>query len=274
VCRTWTGQFPIVVACLATCFFAPTSANAQADVGPQPSNPFSADREVTSVSASPDGLSKTTTRMERVIRDSAGRVRLERGPADYAGSQMVETLHTRDGEIFEASKKELSTVIIIFDCVSGQLVLLQLGLRLARVQPHRAASKDQPRQRYRDPLFAFLGARAVPNLQVEDLGLREFEGIPAHGIRVTHLGTEDVGEWQGKAVSQDEAWASDELAATLLTIRRDFKTGRETRTALMKIDRSEPDPALFEIPANFHINPTPDQIPFILGSERQSPVAH
>ncbi len=81
-------------------------------------------------------------------------------------------------------------------------------------------------------------------------------------MRLTNLGTESDGEWNGKPVRITETWASDDLAATLLEIRSDPRKQMEDITILTNIKREEPAHSLFEIPPGYKINPTPDEMPF------------
>jgi len=41
----------------------------------------------------------------------------------------------------------------------------------------------------------------------------------------------------------------------MLSIRKDLKTGAAERSELIAIKRQEPDPALFEIPKEYAVNP-------------------
>ena len=42
----------------------------------------------------------------------------------------------------------------------------------------------------------------------------------------------------------------------------DLKKSTETTSSLVDIERAEPDPTLFQIPAGFKIDPTPHEMPF------------
>src|SRR6266403_841367 len=99
------------------------------------------------------------------------------------------------------------------------------------------------------------GVKTQTNTTIEQLRTHEIQGNPARGVKNTTLGTEKDGDWNGKPISESELWVSDDLAAQMLSIRKDLKTGSEGRSELMAIKRGEPDPALFEIPKGFAVNP-------------------
>jgi hypothetical protein len=82
----------------------------------------------------------------------------------------------------------------------------------------------------------------------EDLGIAEFEGVPAHGIRQTQNVTdENTGK---EVVIVDEYWYSEELRVNLKIKHSDPRKGTTTMT-LTQIVRTEPDPAMFEVPEGF-----------------------
>ena len=104
--------------------------------------------------------------------------------------------------------------------------------------------------------------KSSPNLLVEDLGIKDIHGVSAHGVRHTTLGTEVDGDWSGKSLRESEEWVSDDLAAMMLVIEKDFRTGRDTRRELENIQRGDPDPALFTIPPDYKIDPKiPEDLP-------------
>ncbi len=90
----------------------------------------------------------------------------------------------------------------------------------------------------------------------ELLGNREIQGVAAIGMKTTTLGTEVDGEWSGKPIREYEIWVSDELAVQMVRIDKDLRAGIEGKWELLAIKREEPDPALFEIPKNYEVNPS------------------
>jgi hypothetical protein len=82
--------------------------------------------------------------------------------------------------------------------------------------------------------------KTPPNVSVEDLGTKGIQGFQAHGLKITQLGAEKDGEWNGRPLRAIEEWRSDELAAPLRMVISDFRTERETRSDLSNIRRVEP----------------------------------
>ena len=54
-------------------------------------------------------------------------------------------------------------------------------------------------------------------------------------------------------VQVEEVWTSVDLKLTILSKRSDPRTG-ETVTRVTSLDRSEPDPALFQVPADYTVS--------------------
>lgn len=50
-----------------------------------------------------------------------------------------------------------------------------------------------------------------------------------------------------------ERWCSEELSALVLVITENAKSGSTSTVAMQKIERTEPDPSLFQIPADYAV---------------------
>jgi hypothetical protein len=86
----------------------------------------------------------------------------------------------------------------------------------------------------------------------EDLGTQTIEGVQAEGKRtIRTIPAGEIGnEYPIEIVT--ETWHSPDLEMVVLRIHKDPRFG-ETEYRLTEISREEPDPSLFEIPANFRI---------------------
>lgn len=85
----------------------------------------------------------------------------------------------------------------------------------------------------------------------EDLGTRRMEGVDCHGIRDTQTIPADAnGGKELKVV--DEYWYSEDLRLNMLVVHNDPRTGQLT-TTVTQVSRSEPDAAIFTIPAGYKI---------------------
>ncbi|MGB9244159.1 MAG: hypothetical protein WCC03_12465 [Candidatus Acidiferrales bacterium] len=244
------------------------------DVGGQTANPFTAKRTTKATTILPDGTKKLTELVQFVARDSDGRIRLERhGGFQPAGDTEKFVLHTRDGGQIETTRETIGISILIFDCPASEMIQIQPGMQIAHV------TKQSPRPTPNRPLPPFsiritslLSGKPRPDVSVEDLGYREIEGISARGVRLTNLGTESDGNWNGKPIRITETWASDDLAATILEILSDPRKQMEDITTLTDIKRGEPVHSLFEIPPGYKINPTPDEMPFEMAEDSGHPI--
>jgi hypothetical protein len=105
--------------------------------------------------------------------------------------------------------------------------------------------------------FHVRGPEDSANTQTESLGTQTVEGVEATGTRTTTtIPAGTIGNEQPiKIVS--ESWYSAELQTMVLTKRSDPRFG-ETSYRLANIVRTEPAPALFEVPAGYTITDEPD----------------
>ena len=201
--------------------------------------PYSAEIVSESVQTLADGNRIVNRRTSRVYRDGLGRVRREEDRP--AGSPMVS----------------------ITDPVAGTSFTLDAANRTAREAPavlytFSAKTSTQPFE------FSVAGlplrqtaagyrARAGGGETVEEkLPDRSIEGVLATGIRrTTTIAKGAIGNEQPIKIVSEE-WTSPELQILVLTDHNDPRTGRSTYR-LLKISRLEPDPALFQVPADYTI---------------------
>jgi hypothetical protein len=81
----------------------------------------------------------------------------------------------------------------------------------------------------------------------EDLGIQQMEGLPLHGIRETQT----IPNGSGKDILVvDEYWYSADLRINMVIKHNDPRTGGVIMT-VTHVTRSEPDPALLEIPEGY-----------------------
>ncbi len=239
----------------------PRSCGPIDNIGGTPSNPFTARRVHEPDNSS--GPRSSTILTELVARDSSGRTRVEKRPMTKSPDGKKEAaLYTRDGNEWTVAQEELGIVIQIFDCPNGKVLTIEPASRIAlsRDLPERALSSSAADHPYSYYFTSTLRGGQSTSFRAEDLGVKEIAGIPARGVRTTSLGTDDD-EWKGKPISIHEIWVSDDLAVTMVSYINDLKRGIAGTTRLVDIKREEPDPKLFQIPAEFKINPTPSEMP-------------
>ena len=161
-----------------------------------------------------------------IARDSQGRVRTE----VYVG--MIK-FNRETGE--EIDSTHLS--IQICDPVGLQQIMIDQHKKTARViRLHPVPTQNQPIQSVN---FRFCKGQMnvvtnSPATDREDLGHRNIEAVDVHGVAVRTPSDET------------EIWCSDELETVVSR-----ETRRGSRATMTNIQRVEPDPALFVIPAGY-----------------------
>jgi hypothetical protein len=89
-------------------------------------------------------------------------------------------------------------------------------------------------------------------MKTEQLGTQVIEGVSAEGVRTTRtIPAGQIGNERPLEITS-EVWTSPELQMVILSKRNDPRFG-ETVYKLTDIKRAEPDPTLFQVPANFSI---------------------
>jgi hypothetical protein len=87
----------------------------------------------------------------------------------------------------------------------------------------------------------------------ENLPGRTINGIYVVGTRTTHVIPSDGGHGPD-VVEVEEKWVSPDLKITVLAKdTTSTNPGEKTTTEIRELDRSEPDPALFEIPPDYKV---------------------
>jgi hypothetical protein len=89
--------------------------------------------------------------------------------------------------------------------------------------------------------------------KLEHLGSQAIEGVMAEGTRTTvTIPAGQIGNEQ-PITTVSERWYSPELQVTVMTKRSDPRSGTTTYT-LKNVNRSEPSPAMFQVPPDYRIN--------------------
>lgn len=252
-----------MLAAIALLLCWPAQAQFVNYVGVEVDNPFTAELVTTSTFPASTGSQETKIRREFVARDSRGRIRFEKRDVGHlAGDPKTITLETPDGQPFTVTREEYGTLIQIFDHPAGTATSIQPGMRIAKVTKiGTMAPSRQPSRSFSRAYIPGPGAKISSQVIFEALGERGIQGFQARGVRSTDIGKEEDGEMNGKPTRQMELWFSDSLGVKLLTIIKDMKTGNEDRAELIAIKAGEPDPAIFEIPEGYLINPALNQLP-------------
>lgn len=226
--------------------------------------PYSASRVLEHSQILADGTHiKQKHNPAREFRDSEGRVRTERKL--FNGPRVpVEARH------------EAPLLVQIFDPIAGYSFTLDPQKLIA----HRVPLPEE--NDLRPPRLAS-GSRATATLSKgsvrgplrnritkESLGTEMIEGVLATGTRITNTTPKgEVGN-DRPLVRTCEHWRSEEMALMLLTKCSDPRTG-ETTMRLDHMDRTEPDPVLFQVPPEYSVVDDEDRFSIGFGPVQTRP---
>lgn len=97
---------------------------------------------------------------------------------------------------------------------------------------------------------------AAPDVKSEALGSKTIDGIPVTGTKITStIAAGAIGNDKDLVITR-ETWHSADLRLVIQSTQSDPRFG-ETTYSLTNIQRSEPDPTLFQVPAGYTIDKPP-----------------
>jgi hypothetical protein len=196
--------------------------------------PYSAVEVTTSQQALAAGNAIQRQEQSKVYRDSQGRVRRE-------------TTNTEpDGQT--------QTRVTISDPVAGVTYELDAKNKVAYSRPTTFLTPFQAAaiERQRTMGAGQPHAETEANVKRETLAAQSMHGIMATGTRVTRtIPAGAIGNAQAMEIVR-ETWISDELKVPVMTKVSDPRIGTSV-TELTNIDRSQPDPSLFQPPADYKV---------------------
>ncbi len=199
-------------------------------VTPVPGVPLTAIVELESRQILADGSTDVKKTINNIARDSLGRIYNERrrlvGPS-FNGNPRLLAMH-------------------IFDPETRLNTYLDPSTHIAR-QTMRPESAPTVEPKSGSPVAA-----RNPLVEEQDLGTEIMENVLVHGIRRSRT-VPATSSGTGEAfVVTDEYWYSDELHLNMLVKHDDPRSGQQTVT-VTHLDRSEPNQAMFQIPAGYKV---------------------
>jgi len=205
------------------------SAQVEVFVTPIPNAPFSGVVRVERSLLQPDGSVTNLKSMRDISRDSRGRIHNEARamvPASSAETPGVISIHlydpqTRISTTLDPEERTFST----------------------RTINHPPATVP-PSVRYGSPTDNGLPQNEFT--KEENLGVNDMEGVAVHGVREVQT----IPAENKEIVITDEYWYSEELRINMMIKHSDPRKGTVTMT-VVQVVRTEPDPALFEIPQGY-----------------------
>lgn len=211
--------------------------------------PYSAQAVTESTQVLADGNRITRKTTSSVARDSMGRTRREQN-LDFVGPW--------------ATTGKPPTMLLINDPVSGTRYSLNSNSHSAVKMPGGVEMEGKVRMGVRLKQEAEHNASftvsAAPASQtppkVESLGSQTIGGVMAEGKRVTEtIPAGRIGNERDINIVS-ETWYSPDLQTVVMSKNSDPRSGDVVYT-LTNITRAEPDPALFQIPADYKVNDEP-----------------
>jgi hypothetical protein len=201
-------------------------------VTPVPNAPFHGVVQVERSIVASDGSFVNLRTIREIGRDSQGRI------------------HNESRMLLPVSENAIPAIrsIHLYDPVSRTRAFLYPANKTFSTAIVNHPPSTEPPQ-----LLASPTAPSLPQSQYtreEDLGMHEIAGISAHGARETQTIPAESNGTGRDIVITDEYWYSEELRMNLMLRHSDPRTGSITMT-VTQLDRSEPDPAFFAIPADY-----------------------
>jgi hypothetical protein len=234
--------------------------------------PYSAEVVTESVQTLADGNRIVQRTTGRVYRDSEGRTRREEdrpsgGPTISVTDPMAGSTFTLD-PVNRTARETPTRLSVEITQALAKLKLQDWAIAPAEAAKRLAAQAAEPsapdnvekgggrgRGFVVKPGPAEKAAKAgilLDERSEEKLSDRVIEGVFASGVRrTTTIKKGAIGNEQPITIVSEE-WTSPELQVLVMTDHRDPRTGRSTYR-LLNISRLDPDPALFQVPADYTV---------------------
>jgi hypothetical protein len=201
-------------------------------------SPYCATRKTETVQTLSNGAHITRKSESRECRDAQGRLRhesfLPNAPDEQSGTP---------------------TFINIFDPVEQVAYWLETGSHIARRMPFHPMVPPKPP----NPSIPPKPAPSTPNgplgpqMTAEPLESQTIEGLLVDGKRITTTFPAGFQGSDAPITTVEERWTSKELGGVVVLLKRSDPRNGDTTEQLTDIDRSEPDPSLFAVPADYTI---------------------
>jgi hypothetical protein len=202
------------------------------------SAPFSANVETEWTKILPDGTAATQKNHRTIARDSSGRVFEERRYFSPNGDKQPTPLSQLDytdpnrHELYRCIPQEKTCYVTQW----GGPALTAMPVGMGGVQACGCATRQRPGM----------------TVQNEALGQKTIEDIEAIGSReVTTIAAGQIGNEKAEPIVK-EFWYSPRLGINLVTKRFDPRSGMQN-FIVDHVSRDEPDPKMFEPPADYQI---------------------
>lgn len=207
-------------------------------VAPIPNVPFTAVSKVEMRHIDPDGTIVKLKTTRAIARDSQGRV--------YKVARLLRP-------IAETGTPPIAMIELYDPQTKVYTLIYPRSRTLWKGDLDRTPTLLAQEYFYRLPMHN--GLPVYKFSKEEDLGTQSMLDMPVHGIRETQKLVDSAGK---NIFGTDEYWYSDDLHMSLVAEHKSPNGDRLTVT-VTQITRTEPDPALFEVPANYRQLDRPEE---------------
>jgi hypothetical protein len=206
--------------------------------------PYSAEVVSESIQVLQDGNRIVRRTSGRVYRDSEGRLRREEDqPSGPPSVTISDPVAGKSYTLNQATRRARETRAL------GATDLYQYFVHLSDQKWMFTPGYDWSHWK---PLTGRAGHFGEGAANEEKLPDRTIEGVMATGIRrTTTIAAGAIGNEKPIRIVSEE-WRSPDLQVLVLTDLNDPRSGRSTYK-LLKINRAEPDPALFKVPGDYTV---------------------
>jgi hypothetical protein len=226
--------------------------------------PFSATEESKTVQTLGDGTEIVNSETRQFFRDVVGRTRTEqtaagrkliviRDPANGFSARLDSEAKTATRNAMPAGGRGArggAGPVTAADTQAAEVAIQEQYVRLAK--PSSASTASAGPTVTTDEGVATKKKRGAANVNTEDLGVQSINGVPAVGTRRTQIiPAGQIGNNREIRVV-NERWYSEDLQMVVKTVNTDPRFG-VTTYELTNISRDNPDPSLFQIPADYAV---------------------
>lgn len=193
----------------------------------------------------------------KIFRDAEGRTRqeIELPPAPDGSRQDVITIQDPLAGTYIHLEPEIKSATLYANGPLGIGTPVRAAASAGKADPQAIATPSAPSnagtRRGSVPNVA-AGNFAGPTTEAEQLGTKVIEGFTVTGTRRTSITPAGAVGNDQPIVSSFEMWFSNDLQIYLLTVIKNPKIGESTYK-LVNIHAGDPDPQLFQVPADYTV---------------------
>lgn len=235
--------------------------------------PYSADAVTERIQTLADGNRIVQTTSTAVARDGQGRMRREESlaialPGGKGDAPKIEMIDDPVAGVHWTLDPQTKTATKVMFPKKGAATIATRVLPPPGPENTWFYSSGTPGSQVTIQTLAKRKAEAETNVTHTDLGTQSIEGVSAQGTRTTRtLPIGAVGNEQPLVITT-ETWFSPDLKVLVMSKAEDPRMG-VTTYRLTNIQRGEPLPASFEVPADYTVKDQPNNTFFYRDAKKQ-----